>query len=121
MDGERLYSALFVMLALTSLRFGGTRQVRALWLSDSALCGLSVNNKDKSGNLMNRRPLYYGFPTRRTGLASSLNYGLRSRVKTGRITGHYSHISSSGGKSIMRTPRRMASRIRHGVKFRVFE
>ena len=41
------------MLAYTSLRYGDTRLVHVLWLSDTAFCGISVNNKDKSGLMMN--------------------------------------------------------------------
>ena len=51
-SGHRLYCSIFTFLALTSLRFGDTRMVQDLWVSDTALCGSSINNKDKSGNLM---------------------------------------------------------------------
>ena len=50
-SGHRLYCAMFTLLALTSLRFGDTRMAQDLWLSETALCGPSINNKDKSRNL----------------------------------------------------------------------
>ena len=49
----RLYYALFTMLSFTSLRFGDTRWAQALWLSDTALCGASICNKNKTGQIIN--------------------------------------------------------------------
>ena len=50
--GYRLYCALFTLLAFSSLRFGDTTQVETLFNSGTALCGTGVNNKDRSGELM---------------------------------------------------------------------
>ena len=50
--GKRLYGALFALLALSSLRFGDTEQIEKLFDSGSAIYGISVNNKDKDGELM---------------------------------------------------------------------
>ena len=52
-SGTRLYASLFTLLTLTSLRFVDTRLVRDVWKSNTALCGLSINNMGKSGALMN--------------------------------------------------------------------
>ena len=51
--GLRLFSSLFTLLSLTSLRLGDARLVKDIWVSSTALFGLSINNKDKSGSLMN--------------------------------------------------------------------
>ena len=50
--GKRLYCALFAILALSSLRFGDTVQIEKLFDSGSAIFGIIVNNKDKTGELM---------------------------------------------------------------------
>ena len=50
--GQRLYAALFALLGLSSLRFGDTKQVSDLFNSGTALCGIGVNTKDRSGDIM---------------------------------------------------------------------
>ena len=50
--GKRLYGALFTLLALYSPRFGDTKQVEKIFDSGSAIVGVWVNNKDKTGELM---------------------------------------------------------------------
>ena len=50
--GMRLYSALFVLLAHSSLRFGDTRQTHRVWNSGSALCCVSVYCKNPDGELL---------------------------------------------------------------------
>ena len=50
--GFRLYCALFLLLAFSSLRFADTTQVECVFNSGTALCGSGVNSKDKSGDLM---------------------------------------------------------------------
>ena len=51
-SGQRLYAAMVALLALSSLRFGDTKQVQGVFNSGTALCGGGVNTKDKSGRVM---------------------------------------------------------------------
>ena len=51
-SGLRLYCSLFCLMTFASLRFSDLRQVTDLWASDTAICGLSVNQKDKNGDLI---------------------------------------------------------------------
>ena len=53
-SGLRLYCSLFCLLTYASLRFSDLRQVADVWSSDSAICGLSVNQKNKNGDLTQR-------------------------------------------------------------------
>lgn len=49
--GLRVYCALFRLMSFASLRFPDLRQVVDNWVSNSAICGLSVNQKAKNGDL----------------------------------------------------------------------
>ena len=51
-EGLRLYAAIFSLMSLASLRFSDLREVLDFWVSDSAVCGRSVDQKDKHGALM---------------------------------------------------------------------
>ena len=48
-EGLRIYCSLFLLMTLASLRFADTADVSALWLTDTAVCGVSLNHKDKMG------------------------------------------------------------------------
>ena len=48
--GIRLYDSLFTLSTLTSLRFGDVRYVKDVWLTNTALCGISTNSKDRAGD-----------------------------------------------------------------------
>ena len=50
--GIRLACSYMTLMLLASLRFSDLRQVSEFWLSDTAVCGRSVNQKDKEGSLM---------------------------------------------------------------------
>ena len=47
--GLRLYCSLFCLMTYASLRFSDLRQVDDAWASGTAICGLSVNQKDRNG------------------------------------------------------------------------
>ena len=49
----QLYASLFTLLALTSLRFGDARLVKDMWVPNTSLGGLGINNKENAGALMN--------------------------------------------------------------------
>ena len=83
-SGLRLYYSLFAMLALTSLRFGDTRMVQALWVSETALCGLSVNNKDKSGQLMTWATPLTGIKPKAKWYEPLLKFWTKIKPKEGR-------------------------------------
>ena len=51
--GIRLYASLFALLTVTSLRFGDVRAARDIWVTKSALGGISINSRDNAGALMN--------------------------------------------------------------------
>ena len=50
-DGMQLAAALFSLMIYASLRFAGIRDVSELWVSDSAVCGKSLDHKDKAGSI----------------------------------------------------------------------
>ena len=62
--GLRVFCSLVCLLVYASLRYADTVCVCKLWKSDTAICGLSVNSKDKNGDLMN-------WATPMTGVISS--------------------------------------------------
>ena len=48
-EGLRVYCSLFLLLTLASLRFADTADVSELRVTETAVCGVSVNHKDKCG------------------------------------------------------------------------
>ena len=50
--GLRYYAAMFVLMTLASLRFCDTRDVADFWTNDTAVCGVSIDHKSKSAELM---------------------------------------------------------------------
>ena len=48
--GMRLYASLFLLMTYESLRFCDASDVAILWVADTAICGESVNRKDKNGS-----------------------------------------------------------------------
>ena len=48
-EGLRVYCSIFVLLIMASLRFADTADVSELWLAETAVCGRSINHKDKMG------------------------------------------------------------------------
>ena len=50
--GLKLYASFFTLMTLASLRFSDVREVLDFWVSDTAVCGKSVNQKSKGWALM---------------------------------------------------------------------
>ena len=48
-EGLRACCSIFLLLKLASLRFADTADVSSLWLTDTAVCGVSLSRKDKTG------------------------------------------------------------------------
>ena len=51
--GLRVFCSLICLLVYASLRYADTSSVFKLWKTETAICGLSVNSKDKNGDVMN--------------------------------------------------------------------
>ena len=92
-SGFRLYGALFTLLALTSLRFGDTRKAQALWSLDTALCGLSVNNKDRPWRLMNWATPLLGISPKSKWFGPVVKFWNRTKPKDGKgIRSLFPHV-----------------------------
>ena len=50
--GMQLSAALSSLMIFASLRFADTKDVLEFWVSDSAVCGKSLDHKDKAGPIM---------------------------------------------------------------------
>ena len=46
--GMRYYASMFVLMTMTSLRFCDTRDVVKVWVTETAICGVSVDHKTKN-------------------------------------------------------------------------
>ena len=67
--GLRYYAAMFVLMTLASLRFCDTRDVSALWVTESSVCGISIDRKNKVGDLITWAAPRAGFATNSLWLA----------------------------------------------------
>ena len=49
-EGLQLCASIFCLMVFASLRFSDLRDVSELWTTDTAICGRSLNHKDKTGS-----------------------------------------------------------------------
>ena len=80
------------MLALTSLRFGDARSGRDLWVSYTALCGPSVNIKEKSGQLMTWATPLAGLRPKSRRYEHLIKFWTRVKPKEGKFAALFPHI-----------------------------
>ena len=50
--GEKSAAAIFLLMIFAPLRFADTKDVSNMWLTDTAVCGVSLDHKNHAGALM---------------------------------------------------------------------